>query len=465
MAKSQPSWLTRFLSVSAFLIFSRIAGAGAGFLASVILARNLAPEDLGQYFLTVSAISLGGVVAAMGYPSIMGRFASRYLARRESRQRRDSGQTLLGGFVRQARLDTLKNAMLVIPLVIAWLSVGPSSWTGQGYILACIALAIPAMAIMRINGSLGTALRHFLVAYLPTVLFQPFVYLGVLAALIFLADIRDWQVLVATFAVLVGAMALAQHIMIGRVYKPARSPAPIKAPVARLWRRTSRPFLVVTVIASFFIDLHLILMSQAIDPQLIAATAICMKMSFLFGFAVDVTHEMPVRDIGEAMADKNHSHVDSKLALINFASVIVAAAGLLFVLVSGEFLLGIFGEPYAKFAPLFALFMAIPLLRACFGPVVMMLTIVGAQRDIQRVYLGALALMVASMFALLPAFGATGGAFSALLFFLASHAALAIILYRKSGLRCDVVHSLMQVMRAESHPLSGGIRTLEAKGD
>ena len=55
------SWTGRFVSVSATLFSAKVGGAIAGFLAHVLLARTLSAQDLGKYFIVVSAISLCAV--------------------------------------------------------------------------------------------------------------------------------------------------------------------------------------------------------------------------------------------------------------------------------------------------------------------------------------------------------------------------------------------------------------------
>ena len=140
----KPNWFASFLSVSALLFGAKIFGAGSGFLTHVLLARTLSSDALGKYFLVVSVISLCAIFAAFGYPSIMGRFISRYMSQFTSRYRRATNQSLLSGFLWYAKTDTLRNAALFTPLAIAWIAFGPSVQLTDGISLACIALAIPA---------------------------------------------------------------------------------------------------------------------------------------------------------------------------------------------------------------------------------------------------------------------------------------------------------------------------------
>lgn len=442
----KPNWFASFLSVSALLFGAKVFGAGAGFLTHVLLARTLSPDALGKYFLIVSVISLCGIFAAFGYPSIMGRFITRYMNQFISRYRQASGESLLSGFVWYAKVDTLRNAALLTPLAIAWIAFGPSVQLKDGAILFCIAMAIPAVSMMRINGSLATALRHYKTAYLPDLLIRPILYFGLLSVFVFVLGIRSWQLFVVAYCVLAVGAALGQHLVLTKLFKPHTRLASGSRRAANIWRRTSRPFLLVTVIASFFVDLQLILTSQILDPSAVAVVGICLKIAFLFGFVIDVAHGLPVRDIGEALSKGDTESVDSKLILINAMSFGITVLTLLFILMFGDLILRVFGEKFESYELLLLTFFMIHFIRAVFGPNIMLLTFIGEQRRILIVYIFSLILMTAAVFILTPLLGIIGVGLSAVIFFIVSNLSLSIILYRSSGLRSDIFHSANKLM-------------------
>ena len=440
------NWFASFLSVSALLFGAKIIGAGSGFLTHVLLARTLSPDALGKYFLIVSVISLCGIVAAFGYPSVMGRFITRYMSQFITRYRRASGQNLLSKFVWYAKVDTLRNAALITPFALAWIALGPSVQLKDGASLFCIALAIPAVSMMRINGSLATALRHYKTAYFPDLLIRPVLYICVLSFLVFVLGVRSWELFVVSYCLLAAASALSQHFVLTRFFKPQAKLASGGRRAANVWRRTSRPFLVVTVIASFFVDLQLILTSQVLTPSAVAVVGICLKIAFLFGFVIDVAHGLPVRDIGDAISSNDRKGIDSKLMLINAMSFGITATTLVFIILFGDLVLKVFGEEYESYSLLLLIFFMIHLIRSVFGPNIMMLTFVGEQRQILLSYVFSLILMTVAIFILTPLLGIIGVGISALIFFVVSNLSLSIILYRTSGLRSDIFHSVNILM-------------------
>ena len=123
-----------------------------------------------------------------------------------------------------------------------------------------------------------------------------------------------------SYCLLAATVALGQHLVLAKLFKPRARSAGRNWRAANIWRRTSRPFLLVTVVASFFVDLQLILTSQVLSPSAVAVVGICLKIAFLFGFVIDVTHDLPIRDIGDALTEGNTKRVDSKLMIVNFIS-------------------------------------------------------------------------------------------------------------------------------------------------
>ena len=54
------------VTVSSFVSVARIAGAAAGFITQVLLARHLQESALGVFYSVVSLVAVAGLVAAYG---------------------------------------------------------------------------------------------------------------------------------------------------------------------------------------------------------------------------------------------------------------------------------------------------------------------------------------------------------------------------------------------------------------
>jgi len=84
-------------STSSLLSLARVAGALAGFVTQVVLARTLQASALGVFYSVTSLAAVVGLIAAHGYPSIAARFMLRY--------REQGKEGLVAAFVRVARRD------------------------------------------------------------------------------------------------------------------------------------------------------------------------------------------------------------------------------------------------------------------------------------------------------------------------------------------------------------------------
>ncbi|HDO52444.1 MAG TPA: lipopolysaccharide biosynthesis protein, partial [Rhizobiales bacterium] len=104
------------MSKSVGLTGVRVAGAGAGFMTQLLLARTMAPADLGLFYIFSSMAIVLGTVAAIGYPGIANQFIVRYKARGKKRS--------LRAFVRTARRDTFIASIFVAIFCVAAVAIG-----------------------------------------------------------------------------------------------------------------------------------------------------------------------------------------------------------------------------------------------------------------------------------------------------------------------------------------------------
>jgi O-antigen/teichoic acid export membrane protein len=108
----------RLFSTSSLLSLARVAGALAGFLTQVVLARTLQTSALGVFYSVTSLAAVVGLIAAHGYPSIAARFVLRY--------REQDKEGLVAAFVRQARHDATLYAGIATIAVLALALLWPS---------------------------------------------------------------------------------------------------------------------------------------------------------------------------------------------------------------------------------------------------------------------------------------------------------------------------------------------------
>ncbi len=104
----------RLLSGSAWAIGGKAGAAVAGVATNALLARMLAPAELGAYFLALSVVSLGAIVGCLGLNRAAVRFVAESLGLDRPRRAR-----------RAVRLATALGGLGAVGSAVAYLLLGP----------------------------------------------------------------------------------------------------------------------------------------------------------------------------------------------------------------------------------------------------------------------------------------------------------------------------------------------------
>ena len=425
----------RFLTTSSLLSMARIAGALAGFVTQIVLARALHASALGVFYSVTSLAAVVGLIAAHGYPAIAPRFMSRY--------REQGKEGLIAAFVARARRDAALYTTIATAGVLAIAALWPSLSIEARLATAAAALSIPANAALRLNGSLAAAIRRFQLAYLPDTCIRPFVLLGgivvLIAAGVTLTASNVTLLLTAVFT----AIAFAQYALLRKdLPKSATQVSAAPRRLVRIWRREATPLILVALFTFFFADLDILLVTPLLSSADTAIVGVCLKLALLVGFAVQVAHQVVVPDLADAHARKEHGAIrDVVLKALAFP-VAVTLAALVVVALWGEALLALFGPEFTGAKIPLLILLGCQLVRALFGPNVPLLTVLGAQRQNAMLAVAALIVLALSNVVLAPAYGVLGAALAVAVATVFWLAACSIVLARLSGLRTDALFLL-----------------------
>lgn len=415
-------------STSFILLAVRLAGAGAGFLSQLLLARLLAPEALGIFFAATSLAAVVGLASSLGYPDIVPRFLSRYQERGRSRW--------TGAFMYRVFADALMVSLLmggaVVLLAIFWADIPVE--TRIVFMLAGV--AIPLLALYAINYAVALANRAFGAAYIPESLLRPIVFLLILAAFFLSGQGMSLiEVTVAFFGVTF-LMGLLQFSLIR-----SRIPARVKQAPARFvanWRKEGVPLIAVALYTNLFADLAIILASPLIRSSELAAFGVALKLALLIGFCVQVAHSVIMQDLAEAHARKALSGARDTLRAASALPVAFTLAATIGSAIGGGYVLALFHPDFAAAKDVLTILIACQLLRAIAGPSAMLLTTVGAQGINASICIASTAVLAIGNIVLVPAFGIGGAAAAVLLAWSFWLGVSAIVLKRRTGLRCDL---------------------------
>lgn len=440
-----PAWiaplLSRLFSTSSLLSLARVAGALAGFLTQIVLARTLHASALGVFYSVTSLAAVVGLIAAHGYPAIAPRFLSRY--------RKQGRVDLIAAFVSRARRDATVYVTIATVAVLGFGLLWPALSFEARLATIAAALSIPANAALRLNGSLAAAIRRFALAYLPDTCIRPFVLLGGIVFLIGAGVTLTAPNVTALLTVVFIGLALVQYLLLrkdiphGAALAAGAQDAPPR--LVKIWRREATPLILVALFTFFFADVAILLVTPLLPSADTAIVGICLKLALLVGFAVQVAHQVVVPDLADAHARKEHGAIrEVVLKALGFPLAVTIAA-LVMVALWGEAILSLFGPEFTGAKIPLLILLGCQLARAVFGPNVPLLTVIGAQRQNAALAVAALVVLGLANVALVPAYGVLGAALAVAIATLFWLTACSIMLARLSGLRTDAVFLLVRL--------------------
>lgn len=380
-----------------------------------------------------SAAAILGIIAAQGYPAIAPRFMARYRERGK--------QEWIAAFITRARRDTTFYVAVATGFLLglAWLWPGFSS--EARWALTAAALSIPAGASIRVNGAFAIVLRRFALAYLPDTCIRPFLLLAGVLMLLGLGVTLTALNVTWLLTGIISILALAQFLRVRQEVPVAAAP-PAAMRLVRVWQREARPLIVVALFTNFFGDVDILFVTPLLASADTAVLGLCLKLSLLVGFAVQVAHQVVVPELADARARKDEGAIRAVLRKALGFPLVMTLGALAVVAVFGEHVLSIFGPEFTHAKLPLIILMACQVARALFGPSVSLLTVIGAQRQNAPLALISLAILAIANLVLAPLYGVLGASIAVAIATLTWLIASAIVLARFDGLRTDIVYLL-----------------------
>lgn len=420
--------LTNWLATSGFLTMGRLVGAGAGFFTQILLARILSPRELGLFFACTSFAVVASILSTGGYPGVMQRFVTRY----RERQKR----ALASAFIRYTQLTTVKTTALIAVILFVVSTVWVTTLDTRIAIIASV-FSMIAMASLNIHIAIAVVERRFSLAILPDNLFRPILFLGVVVTIALTGTFLSAGGVAVIYAGLTGLVALVQFMLLAPgLAKPSADFGNRR--LKNRWRREAAPLIVVALFTNLFADIAIFLATPFLALEDVAAFGICVKISMLVGFVVQVSQQLALPDL--AIAKERGDEALSSQALVRaslFPSIVTLGATLL-ALAWGDILLGLFSPAFVSEKWSLVIMAGAQCIRAVAGPNALMLTLTGAHRMNSIVCLACSALLLLSNAVLIPTYGLEGAALSMAISYVAWVAATTVVLWRQGRVRSDL---------------------------
>lgn len=355
------SFATGLVSNSAILMVAKLVAAALALATYWLLAQILEPADLGRFLTGLSLASLGGVIASLGYPSTMARFLARYSTEPKA--------PLRAAFVQSSARQALAASLVLAGLIIVLTPVVAPNWTSP---LMIMALIIPAISLMRVNGALAIARHRPLIGYLPDLLGRAVLMAVALVVLAMVSAAGHELPAFVVPAVALGAawiVCVYQAVRIASLHRGVKvDPESALAPRAQkrmrpVWLSASLPLLPSALAVALLADIVLLVAATTLPADDLAVLGVTLKIAFLVGFVTQVTVQVALPDLARSVNDHDTAGVWRQAVGIGLLNTGVIVSATLVVALIGGYVLAFFGEHYIAGAALLTWLCALQLLR------------------------------------------------------------------------------------------------------
>lgn len=378
------------------VLAGRLCGAGAGFLVVVLLTRTLPQADVGIVLTALAAAVLGEVAATLGRDAVAVQAVPQALAAGDAARASAFGRSL--------------GRQLAWGVPVAGLAAGLSAGALTGWSASPLAMALTALVVAGMTGL--RALSHLVMAAggialgaLMLFVARPVLWLCAVAALA-QADALSVE---AALAAAGGASLTACALLAVLARRPlAFLSAPPSAPDPE-WGRSGRQLILPTLMIGELPNVVTLCASALLAPPQVAVLGVALRIAGLVALGT--------RSLIAALGPRLSAAWDrdrAAAARVGRAVPLIAAPATLAVVAGvwglAEPLLGLFGAGYAAGGWSLRVLVLMPLVTACAGPSLLVLTAAGRARDAGAAAWPTVAMLMAGS-AIGAAFGTLGVAF------------------------------------------------------
>ncbi|MBL4758523.1 MAG: lipopolysaccharide biosynthesis protein [Rhizobiales bacterium] len=390
--------LKNLLAKSSLLLLARFAGAILAFAGGILIARFFGATALGMVALMGAITGLLSVGISTGRPAVAIQFASEYLEIKK--------YGAINGFLHRGYKIIGGLSAIIVLLALLFASTAPFG-VSSDTIYACLfaALSAPALALINFNGGILTGHGMQLRALIPELLFKPMLLLlgiGLLLAAPLSAPYWLLAMIACTLWITLGV-----QMLLVRSKLKFRSADPDYGD-ARRWRGRATPWIAITLLADYLIELHLLLAGLLLMPAQLAVLHVAFRMRMLASFGMRALYSVVLPDIYTAHTAGDTNRVNRELTKSNGLALVYALAACTGMYLFGELFLGFFGPEFkvGHDALMIACLTMIP--KAIFGPATNIMSVAGRQKPMIVILLAGMLASAFVIFAMFPNAGITG---------------------------------------------------------
>jgi O-antigen/teichoic acid export membrane protein len=321
---------------------------------------------------------------------------------------------LLRAFLRCAHKQlALFSCLIAVPAGVCILFYPGFADELRWALLLAVATA-PVYAVMRLNGGLANARKRFIIANAPELLVRPVFLASLVGAAVVLSLSLDAATIVSINLGIATALAIWMSVVMSRQtgadLLQAKTHEPVAPKQMQQWRTLALPMVLATLFVAMFADLNILMVGSIMTAGETGIFGVSIKITFLMAFAIQIVHQVMLRDASDAHLSKNHQALQATVRKANRFAVAITLSGFVSLILFGNYVLGFFGAGFTEgYAGMIGLMIA-QVIRAAAGPAIQILMISGNQRASIPVYIASIALLFACNIVFVPIFGFIGAA-------------------------------------------------------
>ncbi len=431
LAKDGGDGETKRGALFAFAI--RVGSAGLAFGSQILLARWMGIYEFGLFTFCVVLMSVLGVLASSGLPWSSVRFLSEYSARGEWDKFR--------GFLASARTASVWAGVICLAVAIGVVKVVETRIAAELILPLIIVLAcLPVQTLNEFQEGVGKAHGWIGLSLAPAFIIRPVLLLLILGA----AKLMGYEITAVTAGLALLAtmcfVSLGQFVLqdrrLGRIVEPGP-----RAFEPSTWLSVSLALLLLEGFATLLLHSDILVLKAFVSADQISIYYAAVRTITLTGFVY-----FAIAAVFGAKFSRMHATGDAaglqatyrQATQLTFWPSLALAAG---VLALGKPLLWLFGPEFVEGYPLMFLIVAGLLARAAVGPMQILLSMCGWQKQCAVVLFIALVCNVALNILLIPPYGLTGTAVATMLSMFVESACLVWVARTRLGLPALVLFS------------------------
>lgn len=372
-------------------------------LVSIILARTLGPNQLGQFAFAMAIVSLLALPVANAVPQLLTREVAKFA--------QGAVWDAYRGILRFSYAWVLGYSLLITVAVwFACLWIAPGTLEEKWQLLPLATLLVPLAGLLGVVRGTAKGLGHVSVSELPEQFLRPLCVLVVIAALALTGPMSPEKAIAGQ--ILAWGIAFAAATVLLVRLRPEGSRGSSASYASRNWRRAMLPLTLVALVATFNSKIAIVLLGVIGSNESVGAFQVAVSGANLVTVSLVLVNMVIAPQIVRfrlAEDRENLQLLSRQSARVAFA---IAAPIALAYYVLGEQIVGwLFGAEYAQaaFWPL-VIIASGHLFNVFVGSVGLLLIMSDFEIDMLRSQFVALGANLLACAVLIPTYGATGAA-------------------------------------------------------